>query len=59
MTQKRVNPPQEARSERTERKWPYRKPVLTCFGDIRTKTLSPTVVLEIESGKLGNYSDRV
>lgn len=56
------NSKDEAREHRTEpkkQKRLYHPPILTRFGDIRTKTLSPTVILETESGKVGNYSDRV
>lgn len=33
-------------------KKPYRKPVLTHYGDIRTKTLAPSPVSTLESGSV-------
>lgn len=36
-------------------KKPYRRPVLTKYGDIRTKTLCPTTTSAMESGDTGVF----
>lgn len=36
-----------------DRKKPYRKPVLSRYGDIRTQTLGPTPIMPGESGTDG------
>ena len=59
MIKKSKDEEHEERTEPKKQKRLYHPPALTRFGDIRTKTLSPTVMLETETGKVGNYSDRV
>lgn len=55
MTQELKTPLPAEPGARMKNKRPYRKPVLTRFGDIRTRTLAPTVTLESESGGPGPY----
>jgi hypothetical protein len=46
-------------TETPEQKKQYKRPVLTCYGDIRTRTLSNTPAPEIETGGIAGYSDRL
>lgn len=41
------------------KKQPYHRPALSCFGDMRTMTLSPTPFPEEESGRVGTYRSTI
>lgn len=45
-------PTRAARDEDTKPGKPYARPVLTQFGDIRTRTLAPTKAPSAESGQV-------
>jgi len=53
MTQEQKSSPATASGAQLKNKRPYRKPNLTRFGDIRSKTLSPTLNPGTESGGSG------
>lgn len=46
-------------TETPEQKKQYKRPVLTRYGDIRTRTLSNTPAPDIETGGIAGYSDRL
>jgi len=56
MTQEQKSSLATASGAQLKKKRPYRKPNLTRFGDIRSKTLSPTITFQGESGNQTTYS---